>query len=498
MKSKKSKNKGWGRPPSGTEAVVGARVGTGPLCLTPAPPETVPVDLLAPARINDQIYKPVDTDDPTIRELADSVSRHGLLTAIGVTQDDVILSGHRRFAACQVAGLTMVRVERYPIRSTDPNFPEVLVEFNRTRDKTPEERFREEAVRTDPADAAAQMAARRNERLARLVAGADDGGLASIDYVPARRRKKISEGKLEMLIAAKAILIANRVRWPLTVRTIHYRMAQSNPPPLRNTHPRYDTGPYRNDDDSYGDLSDLLCRGRIAGLVEWESIVDETRPVSVWRKWPEVGAYVREQFDGFLATYRRDLLQSQTEHIELVCEKMTVQGIADRVAHPLCVNTMIGRGFSSVTARYELAQRFVRSGKERLLLLVVSDHDPEGECIATNLVASLTDEFGIDKPIEARRVALTRDQVDRFGLLPAGKVKRKSSRAPAFVRKFGDNVYELEALEPAELEDLIRDALLAVIDHDLLKREQELEKVELATLYAKRQFATKQLGVIDG
>src|SRR5262249_23797103 len=176
---------------------------------------------------------------------------------------------------------------------------------------------------------------------------------------------------------------------------------------------------------------------------------------------------------------------------------MTVQAITERIAFPFCANTMIGRGFSSATARYDLAQRFLASKKEALLLLVISDHDPAGEMIAQTLVSSLHDEFDIDAPIRPYRVALTREQVDLFGLLPAGTAKN-SSHTPAFIEKFGPQVYELEALEPAELEGLIRDTLVNVIDPELFEYERKREEEDLATLYAKRQFAVKQLGGILG
>jgi hypothetical protein len=58
---------------------------------------------LRPARINDQIYKPVDPDDPEIQALAQSIRERGLKEDIVASRDGVIMSGHRRRVGCLLA-----------------------------------------------------------------------------------------------------------------------------------------------------------------------------------------------------------------------------------------------------------------------------------------------------------------------------------------------------------------------------------------------------------
>jgi hypothetical protein len=448
-----------------------------------------------PARLNDEIYKPVNPDDPTIIALASSIRQQGLLEPLVLTLDRVILSGHRRFAACKLAGLRRIPVRWYDVRSTDPTFPQLLVTFNAAqREKTPAEKIREEVIQTSPDAAFVRLATARAERLEQAILGADRAGLTRIGKAEARPRAEISEGKQAMLAAARRVLDDHRDYWPLSVRQVHYRLL--NDPPERNTDPRYPTGTYLNDRPSYQDLSDLLARARIAGIVPWEAIGDETRPVSVWRKWPSVAVYVRQQLDDLFCDYRRDLLQSQPAHIEIVAEKMTVQSAADRVAAQFRANVMVGRGFSSVTARHDLVTRLGQSGKEQLVLLVVTDFDPAGECIAETLASSIRDEFGIDIPVRAHKVALTAPQVRAFGLPPGGTAK-KGPGYEAFVRRHGEDTYELEALEPADLQRLIRDALVAVIDHDLLDHEQRCEVEEARELEARRRVLLRSVGEFE-
>ena len=57
-----------------------------------------------------------------------------------------------------------------------------------------------------------------------------------------------------------------------------------------------------------------------------------------------------------------------------------------------------------------MANRFAASKKERMVLLVVSDYDPEGLALARDAIRSLRDLWEI--PIDYHRVALTREQID--------------------------------------------------------------------------------------
>ena len=65
----------------------------------------------------------------------------------------MIVSGHRRYAACRLVGLSAIRVRVVGVRSTDPEFPRLLTSYNRQRVKAADELIREEVVRTDPEDA---------------------------------------------------------------------------------------------------------------------------------------------------------------------------------------------------------------------------------------------------------------------------------------------------------------------------------------------------------
>ena len=70
----------------------------------------------------------------------------------------------------------------------------------------------------------------------------------------------------------------------------------------------------------------------------------------------------------------------------------------------------ISRGMSSLPPKKAIHDRYRRSKKEKLILLVVSDLDPAGDAIAEDLVKSFRRDFWI-RDIEAYEVALTIEQV---------------------------------------------------------------------------------------
>ena len=128
-----------------------------------------------------------------------------------------------------------------------------------------------------------------------------------------------------------------------------------------------------------------------------------------------------------------------------------------------------------------MAKRYRESGKERLILLVLSDFDPEGEEIAHSFARDLRDEHGV-KYIEPVKVALTHAQVQQLALVPDMEAKVKSTNYKKFVDKYGTNVFELEAVPPATLQQMLRDAVDSVLDTETFNAEIQAEQTDWAYL----------------
>jgi ParB-like nuclease domain len=434
---------------------------------------SLPIDSIRPTPANNLIYRPVRATDQDIQELAESIESYGLQEPLVVSRDGFIISGHRRHAACRSLGWTEAKCRVKDILRSDPEFENLLIECNRQRVKSLDEISREYAIEINPQEAYKALIERRKADAA-----------VSGDFLivgDKKARKGISSGKRQMLDAVVKIINEQRKYWPLSDRQVHYELL--NNPPLR--HSGKSGSRYRNDKKSYQDLCGILTRARLSGKIPFAAIADPTRSVVSWDLHRETGGFLKDQLDGFLTGYWRDLMQSQPNHIEIVGEKNTVAGSIRPVAMEYCIPFTLGRGYCSLAPRYEMCERFRASGKQNLIVLILADFDPEGEDIANSFARSMRDDFKI-KNVLAKKVCLTHEQVLERNLPQNYEIKKTSSRYKKFAKQFGDRAHELEALPSAERSRLLREAIDSVIDVELFNYELDAEKEDAANLAGLR------------
>jgi hypothetical protein len=446
----------------------------------------VPISEVKPSPENEKLlYNRIREDDPDVIGLARSIIEHGLKEPLVLTLDYYILSGHRRCVASKLACLKTVQVRFEPIRRgdgeepEDPRFLVLLREYNRQRVKTFDETVREEALTINPTDAHRVLLEHRKKR------SAVSAEVVQIDGET--RRAAITAAKFPLLNAISRVLEELKDFWPLTDRQIHYNLL--NNPPLK--HARKPDSIYRNDAKSYKALCELLTRARLAEEIPFDAIEDPTRPVEVWNTWDSVAPFLRSEMDVMFKGYSRNLLQSQYSHIEIVGEKNTVKSIIEPVAQEFCIPYTIGRGYSSLDPRKKMYDRFMDSGKDFLIILVLSDFDAEGEDIPHSFARSMRDDFSVELS-EVIKVALTYAQVQGSGLHP-NRLKDSSSRARKFRERYGNDTYELEAIQPQQLQQWLRNAIDSVLDVDAFNREVEREKQDAAHLEALRRHVARSL-----
>jgi hypothetical protein len=232
--------------------------------------------------------------------------------------------------------------------------------------------------------------------------------------------------------------------WPLSLRQIHYQLL--NDPPL--IHSNKPGSRYCNDKSSYRALIDLVTRARHEGWIDYDVIEDPTRPVTAWNVQPNLSSYYAQQMEDLLNGYWRDVMQSQTNHFEIVAEKNTLQNILRPVAEKFCIPITFGRGQCSTRPLYDISQRFVASGKSKLIILAVSDLDPDGDEIAHSLGLRLRDDFNIAEVIVIK-TALTMEQVIKLKLpTKHERAKTGSTNCQRYIDAYQtDFVWELEARE---------------------------------------------------
>jgi len=448
----------------------------------------VPISDIKPSPENNNLYHSVSSDDPTIIELAKSIKEKGILEPIVISLDRYIISGHRRHTAAKLAGLDVIPCRIINVKRNDPDYITIIREYNRQRVKTMDEVIRETIVDVSKEDAHRELIRHRcdESKIDRVSTFCIDGKM---------NRASISKAKNEFLSAIIDVLNNLIDYWPLTDRQIHYNLL--NNPPLK--HMSKPDSVYKNDKESYRSLTELLTRARVFGYIPFHVIADETRPFTPGKGWRSADTFINDDMKNFLKYYRRDLMQSQPNHIEIIGEKNTVMKTIQKAANEFCIPVTSGRGFSSLAPRYEMAERFRKSGKQSLVVIIVSDFDPDGEEIAQSFARSMRDDFKI-KSIQPIRAALTYEQVKTFNLKQGGEAKQGSTNYDKFVEKYGKTVYELEALHPKELHDIIIQIIESVINKDLFQKEIDKEKEDAAILSVYRQSALlylNQLSVDD-
>jgi hypothetical protein len=446
---------------------------------------------IKPSPENDLLYRPYDRSNPENLLLAQQIQKEGVLEPLVLSQDYFILSGHRRFYSAKWVGLESIPCRFDEItRSSkgDDAYIARLRHYNTQRVKTVAEMFSESVIDTDKKSARRQLVEIRQKKQQELKA------VGFIEIEGEVKRSKITYVKEEMASAALKAVDERRDFWPLSVRSIHYALL--NDPPLRNCgkNPKMRIL-YENNKDSYNDLCNLCMRLRLCGRMDWNSINDETRPFDLPRLDATPASFIRREMDWFLTDFRRDLLQSQPHHIEIVGEKNTVRSTLKPIADKFGVPLTTARGFSSATPRLDVSQRYRKSGKDKLIILTLTDLDPCGDEIAHSFLRSLRDDFGIPKEkLELLKVAINLEQVERFSLPKLTKAKQTDKKSAKYEAKHGAYVWELEALPLPVLQTELQDAIEKVIDLKAFQHEVDIEDENAIDIDRKRQMARLAMG----
>lgn len=237
-----------------------------------------------------------------------------------------------------------------------------------------------------------------------------------------------------------------------TLRQLHYRLAS-----LR-------VGGYVNTNQCYKTLSERLVKARKSGDLSWDAIADHVR-YRYWFKPRGLVPDLKELVEQMVSSVGEDPWESMGLMVIVRLEKDALaELILNAVANyyvPLCIS----RGYTSWTFVHDNLDLLRGDGLEKVVLYL-GGHDPSGldiECFTMDAMRSFGCEF------ELRRVALTYEQVKRYGLLP-NPTKKANSRAKGYVAKYGDECWELDAIEPMELQKVVASAVEGYVDWGLWKR----------------------------
>jgi hypothetical protein len=275
----------------------------------------------------------------------------------------------------------------------------------------------------------------------------------------------------------------------------------------------------------YDRLGRIVNDARLAGLLPWDRIVDRTRNVRALPHWATPAGVVQAA----ARSYREDLWRDQRVRAECWIEKDALVGVFEAACEDMHVPLFSCRGYTSQSEVWAAAQRlerYMESGQD-VVILHFGDHDPSGIDMTRDIEERLRlflwrdwirwitkqgEEAGEvplhgsegwrEKAIEyteaaydtnwrdrleVRRMALNFEQVEQYDP-PPNPAKDTDSRFEGYRAQYGDESWELDALEPAVLDALIRGSIDDLLDADLYAAAEakEQEGVQLLEVAARR------------
>ncbi|MGB0970377.1 MAG: hypothetical protein ACPGVG_05370 [Mycobacterium sp.] len=231
-----------------------------------------------------------------------------------------------------------------------------------------------------------------------------------------------------------------------------------------------------NDQKEYKRLGRIVSQARLAGLIDWEAIEDRTRNLAATPHWEDPRDILKSAAHAFAI----DKWEDQHNRIEVWIEKEALSGVIEGICQELDVAYFACRGYTSQSEQWRAGKRFAsysRSG-QAVTVLHLGDHDPSGIDMTRDNQdrLDLFSRFGIS----VKRIALNRGQIEEYDP-PPNPAKLTDSRAGGYVRRFGYESWELDALEPGVIVELIRDEVEALRDDDLWQSKVE-EEAEITQL----------------
>lgn len=288
----------------------------------------------------------------------------------------------------------------------------------------------------------------------------------------------------------------------LTVRQLYYQFVARGLVP--------------NEQKEYDRLADAVKDARMLGIMDWDYIVDRTRNLTSWKTYKGPEEAVQE----LASKYHRDMWAPQHQRIEVWVEKDAAIGVIEGVCSVNSVPYFSCRGYTSISEIHEAAQRVrwhIEQGNQ-VTILHIGDHDPSGLDMSRDIEDRIRQFISRDwaglhmgagrwtrgqindsmrmhmahargdgeevvvPPWRVKRIALSIEQVEMYSP-PPNPAKKSDARWQSYFDATGlDESWELDALEPRVLQDLVQDEINFLRDETKWAEEDLRLETEKRTL----------------
>lgn len=262
--------------------------------------------------------------------------------------------------------------------------------------------------------------------------------------------------------------------YDLTVRQLYYQLVARDVIP--------------NNLQEYKRIASIINDAKLAGQMDWDAIVDRTREFITQPHWGS-GADIVE---ACVQSYNQDRWANQDIRMFVIVEKEALVGVLDRTCKKYDVPLLAARGYPSGTVLREFAEKMLLPAVHEdkgIVILHLGDHDPSGIDMTRDLTERLQMfTYGMVGNGEINRIALTMDQVEEIRP-PENPAKLTDSRVGEYVKLYGSSSWELDALSPSYLNDLLEEHISAQIDEDAWDSTQaEIDDVKARLVDMAAQF----------
>lgn len=238
----------------------------------------------------------------------------------------------------------------------------------------------------------------------------------------------------------------------LTLRQLYYQLVSRDIIP--------------NKQSEYKRVGSIVNDARLAGLVDWKAIEDRTRNLETLSHWNSPADIVETCAQQFHV----DMWANQEYRPEVWIEKDALVGVIDGVCKELDVPYFSCRGYTSQSEMWVGGMRLRHWDNQTPIIFHFGDHDPSGKDMTRDIQDRLELFMG---GLKVERLALNMDQIETYKP-PPNPAKTTDSRYGAYIVEFGESSWELDALEPRVLADLIRKSVTQLMDkHRWAEKEQE-------------------------
>lgn len=284
------------------------------------------------------------------------------------------------------------------------------------------------------------------------------------------QEKNFREKTLIMIEQANDIINEYQAAgYSLTLRQLYYQFVSRDLIPNKQT--------------EYKRLGSVINDARLAGLIDWDAIEDRTRnlrKVSTWSSPNDI-------LESAASSFKSDLWKNQDHYVEVWIEKDALVGVIEHPCDQWRVPYFACRGYTSQSEQWEAGQRLankINRGKT-VHVLHLGDHDPSGLDMTRDnddRLKMFIEEGADSSAFAIHRLALNMPQVRKYNP-PPNPAKDTDSRFEDYRRVHGDNSWELDALNPQIISELIETNIKEFIDFDQWTTDLRIEEQHVDKLY---------------